>query len=102
MCQGLNRLLGWNVVYIGMFVRNDGALTVVKKLYICLSAARDTMYRRSLLAKVIYNSALSTLIRVQRLKRYGSAALRIIDVIIETHPSISGADPVVVYQGAGV
>jgi hypothetical protein len=90
------------MVYIGMFVRNDGALTAVKKLYICLSAARDIMYRRSLLAKVIHNGTLSTLIRVQRLKQYGSAVVRIVDVIVEIHPSTSGAEPVVVYQGAGV
>jgi hypothetical protein len=25
-----------------MFVRNDGALIAVKKLYVCLSAARDS------------------------------------------------------------
>ena len=83
MCQGLNKLSGWNVVHFVMFVRNDDALMAVKKLYKCLSAARDTMYCRSLLAKVIHNGALSTLIRVQRLKRYGSAAVCIIDVIIE-------------------
>jgi hypothetical protein len=31
------------VVYIGMFVMNDGALRAVKKLYIRLCAARDTI-----------------------------------------------------------
>jgi hypothetical protein len=41
-CQGLNGLLGCNVGYIGMFVRNDGALMAVKKLYIYLCAVRDT------------------------------------------------------------
>jgi hypothetical protein len=40
-CHGLDKLWKWNVVYIGMFVRNDGALMAVKKLYICLCAARD-------------------------------------------------------------
>jgi hypothetical protein len=60
------------------------------------------MYRRSLLSKVTHNSTLSTLIKVQRLRRYGCTAVRIIDVIIETHPSTSGAEPVAVYQEAGV
>jgi hypothetical protein len=35
-CHGLDKLWKWNVVYIGMFVRNDGALMAVKKLYIHL------------------------------------------------------------------
>jgi hypothetical protein len=37
--QGLNRLLGWNVVYIVYVVRNVGALIAEEKLYICLCAA---------------------------------------------------------------
>jgi hypothetical protein len=45
-CYGLDKLWKWNVVYIGMFVMNNGALKAVKKLYICLCiclcAARDT------------------------------------------------------------
>jgi hypothetical protein len=42
MCQGPNRLLGCIVVYIGMFLRNDGALRAVKMLYIHLCTARDS------------------------------------------------------------
>jgi hypothetical protein len=41
-CHGLDKLWGWKWVYIGMFVMNDGALRAVKKLYVCLYAARDT------------------------------------------------------------
>jgi hypothetical protein len=35
-------------VYIGMFVRSDGALRAVKKLYICLCAARDKLQPNTL------------------------------------------------------
>ena len=35
-------------VYIGMFVRNDGALRAVKKLYICLCTARDILQPNTL------------------------------------------------------
>ena len=40
-CQGLNRLLGWNVAVLLYICKNDGALIVVKKLYIHMCAARD-------------------------------------------------------------
>jgi hypothetical protein len=40
-CHGLDKLWKWNVVGFGIFVMNDGALRAVKKLYICLCAARD-------------------------------------------------------------
>jgi hypothetical protein len=44
-CHGLDKLWKWNVVCFGMFVMNNGALRAVKKLYICLCAARDTSPR---------------------------------------------------------
>jgi hypothetical protein len=40
MCQGLNRLCGRIWVYIGIIVRNDGALKAGKKLHIYLCVAR--------------------------------------------------------------
>jgi hypothetical protein len=43
VCHGLDKLWKWNVVCFGMFVMNDGALRAVKKLYIRLCAARDTV-----------------------------------------------------------